>query len=68
MLSKVKINSIIKVVGRSYIPFKDRPSYLVIDLIEKAYGYDLLLFSENCELFWTSFLKKSKNGNIVIIN
>ena len=68
MLSKSKVNDIIKITGRSYMPLKDRPVYLVLKKKEDDYKYDLLLLSENGETFWTSFIKKGKDGNLVIIS
>ena len=68
MLKKVKVNDIIKIVGRSYIPYEDRPVYLVLDLIEDDYKHDLFLLNENGETFWTNFIKKNKDSNVVIIN
>ena len=68
MISKVKANNIIKIVGRSYIPLKDRPFYLVLKKKEDDYKYVFLLLCENGETFWTSFVKKGKDGNLVIIS
>ena len=67
MISKVKINNIVKIVGRSYIPLKDRPVYLVLKKKEDDYKYVFLLLSENGESFWTTFVKKSKDGNLIIL-
>ena len=68
MLNKSKVNDLIKITGRSYIPLKDRPVYLVLKKKEDDYKYDFLLLSENGESFWTSFVKKRKDGNLIIIS
>ena len=68
MLNESKVSDLIKITGRSYIPLKDRPVYLVLKKKECNYKYDFLLFSENGESFWTSFVKKSKDGNLIIIS
>jgi len=68
MLNKLKVNDLVKITGRSYVPLKDRPVYLVLKKKESNYKYDLLLLSENGETFWTSFIKKGKDGNLVIIS
>ncbi len=67
MLNKSKVNDLIKITGRSYIPLKDRPVYLVLQKKENTYKYDFLLLSETGELFWTSFVKKNKDGSIIIL-
>ena len=67
MISKVKANNIIKIVGRSYTPLKDRPVYLVLKKKEDDYKYVFLLLRENGESFWTTFVKKSKDGNLIIL-
>jgi len=50
------------------MPLKDRPVYLVLKKKEDDYKYDFLLLSENGESFWTRFVRKSKDGNLVIIS
>ena len=67
MLSKSKASDIIRITGRSYIPLKDRPVYLVLKKKEDDYKYVFLLLSENGESFWTAFVKKSKDGNLIIL-
>ena len=68
MIKKSRVNDLVRIVGRSYMPLKDRPVYLVLKKKEDDYKYDLLLLSENGEKFWTSFVKKGKDGNLVIIS
>lgn len=67
MICKTKVNNIIKIVGRSYAPLEDRPVYLVLKKKESNYKYDLLLLNEDGETFWTSFNKRSKKGNVIIL-
>ena len=67
MLNKSKVNDLIKITGRSYIPLKDRSIYLVLQKKENDYRYDFLLLDESGESFWTSFSKKNKDGNVIIL-
>ncbi len=46
---------------------EDRPIYLVLKKKESNYKYDLLLLNENGKTFWTSFIKRSKDGNVIIL-
>ena len=68
MLNESKVSDLIKITGRSYIPLKDRPIYIVLKKKEDDYKYDFLLLSENGESFWTSFARKSKDGNLIVIS
>jgi|11BtaG_2_1085332.scaffolds.fasta_scaffold00013_19 hypothetical protein len=68
MIKKSNVNDLVRIVGRSYMPLKDRPVYLVLKKKEDDYKYDFLLLSENGESFWTRFVRKSKDGNLVIIS
>ena len=68
MLNTSKVSDLIKITGRSYIPLKDRPIYIVLKKKEDDYKYDFLLLSENGESFWTSFTRKSKDGNLIVIS
>ena len=67
MLSKSKVNDIIKITGRSYVVFKDKPIYLILQKKENDCRYDFLLLDESGKSFWTSFSKKSKDGNVIIL-
>lgn len=68
MLNESKVSDLIKITGRSYIPLKDRPVYIVLKKKEDDYKYDFLLLSENGESFWASFARKSKDGNLIVIS
>lgn len=67
MLKKSRVNDLIKITGRSYMPLEDRPVYLIIQKIEKIRRYDFLLLDESGKTFWTSFFKKVKDGDILIL-
>lgn len=65
---KAKINSLIKITGRSYINLKNKPVYLILDKIQNKYQYKFYLLSDKGEKFWIDFDKENPYGGVYILS
>ena len=65
---KAKINSLIKITGRSHISLKNKPVYLILDRIQNKYQYKFYLLSDTGEKFWVDFDKSKPYGGIYILS
>jgi len=65
---KVKKYNLVKIVGRNFLPFKEKPYYLVLEKKEYDSMYNFLLFSCEGKKLWIKFEKKNPFGGIDILS
>ena len=67
MLDKVKINDLIMISGRTYLPLKKQDVYLVLDKVESENSYSLFLLRVNGDTFWSYWEKSCRKDDDIII-